>query len=456
MNVGAKFRFGLRERIWATVVGAIAVVVVGLTLAFNLVIADRLDHEANSVAAARATAELDALRVTSNGIRLSETFDAGAVDAPTWVFDHARAIEQPRSSRANARAAASRAAGPRGFHDVAATDTRLYALPVVSDGQRVGTVVSAVALGPYERIKRVALIGSILLGVAALIAVTFAARWLIARALRPVGQMTRQAAEWSESDLEGRFSLGEPRDEFTTLAATLDGLLDRVATSLRHEQNLTAELSHELRTPLAQISAEAQYALRHDHGDEVRKDGYRRIIDSASHMSRILDTLISAARTDATPGHARSDAAATAHAAIKACQPLARDHGVEIDLRLPSKPVVVGVASDLLERMLAPLLENACRYARHRITLTIRPNGAVVALEVGDDGPGVSPSDREVVFVPGRRAHRGEVGAASPGVDGAGLGLALARRLARGAGGDVELAAGEGHGATFVITVPRG
>ena len=160
-NVGAKFRFGLRERIWATVVGAIAIVVVGLTLAFNLVIADRLDHEANSVAVARATAELDALRVTSNGVRLSETFDVGAVDTPTWVFDHARAIEQPRSSRANARAAASRAGAPRGFHDVAATDTRLYALPVVSDGQRVGTVVSAVALGPYERIKRVALIGSI-------------------------------------------------------------------------------------------------------------------------------------------------------------------------------------------------------------------------------------------------------------------------------------------------------
>ena len=79
--------------------------------------------------------------------------------------------------------------------------------------------------------------------------------------------MTRQAAEWSEHDLERRFSQGPPRDEFTTLAATLDGLLDRVAASLRHEQMLTAELSHELRTPLTAISAEAQYALRHGDGD---------------------------------------------------------------------------------------------------------------------------------------------------------------------------------------------
>ena len=65
--------------------------------------------------------------------------------------------------------------------------------------------------------------------------------------------MTEDAASWSEHDLDRRFDLGEPYDELTRLAATLDGLLERIAASLRHEQRFTAELSHELRTPLARI-----------------------------------------------------------------------------------------------------------------------------------------------------------------------------------------------------------
>ena len=70
--------------------------------------------------------------------------------------------------------------------------------------------------------------------------------------------MTEDAAAWSEHDLDRRFELGEPYDELTRLAATLDALLDRLAASMRHEQRFTAELSHELRTPLARISAEAR------------------------------------------------------------------------------------------------------------------------------------------------------------------------------------------------------
>ena len=82
--------------------------------------------------------------------------------------------------------------------------------------------------------------------------------------LRPVARMTRQAAAWSEHDLDRRFALGEPHDELTELAATLDGLLDRLAASLRREQRFSAELSHELRTPLARVIAEAELALRRE------------------------------------------------------------------------------------------------------------------------------------------------------------------------------------------------
>ena len=79
--------FGLRERIWVTVLAALAVVLIALTAGFNLVLGARLDAEANTVARARATAELDGLRVTGAGIQLAETADAGVADTPIWVFE---------------------------------------------------------------------------------------------------------------------------------------------------------------------------------------------------------------------------------------------------------------------------------------------------------------------------------------------------------------------------------
>ena len=105
-----------------------------------------------------------------------------------------------------------------------------------------------------------------------LVLVALAARWLLAAALRPVTRMTRQAATWSERDLDRRFELGEPRDELTELAATLDGLLDRLAASLRHEQRFSAELSHELRTPLSRVLAETELALRRERAPEEYRD----------------------------------------------------------------------------------------------------------------------------------------------------------------------------------------
>ena len=311
-------------------------------------------------------------------------------------------------------------------------------------------MVAAVSTAPYEQIRKVALLASAALAALALVAVALGTRWLIARALAPVDEMTRQAAEWSEHDLARRFSLGPPHDEFTTLAATLDGLLDRVAASLRHEQMLTAELSHELRTPLSAISAEAQYALRHGPDDPVSRRGYQQILQSARQMTRILDTLLAAARAQASSTQPTTDAVSGARAAIHACANLADARCLDLELSEPAHPVLAGVDGGLLERVLAPLLENACHHARRRIQVDVAELDATVEIAVQDDGPGVNAADRDRSSLPaiGRDQRLGT------GHGGAGLGLALARRLARGVGGDVTLGTASA-GARFIVTLPH-
>src|SRR5205085_11159022 len=188
---------------------------------------------------------------------------------------------------------------------------------------------------------------------------------------RPVGRMTAQAARWSDVDVGRRFHLGPPRDELTQLAATLDGLLDRLATSLRHEQRFSAELSHELRTPLANVIAEAQFGLRHASTAEEYRAGYEQVLASAQQMRRTLDTLVAAARVESQPARGTGDAIAAARAAADGCMALAAERGVEVEVAPPPAPVRVGVDADVAERVLAPLIENGCRYGGHRVDVTI-------------------------------------------------------------------------------------
>jgi two-component system, OmpR family, sensor kinase len=439
-------RLGLRGRLMASVLVAIGIVLAALTVGFNIVLRDRVDRDANSVVQARAAAELAALQVGPGRIDLGETPDAAAPDAQIWVFRAGTALESPRTSPADSAAASVLARSGGVQRDVAGTDTRLYALPVIAGGRRLGTIVAAVSLAPYEQTRRTALIASVVLALVAFAAVAVAARWLTSRALSPVARMTAQAAEWSDRDLDRRFDLGPPHDELTQLAATLDGLLDRLAASLRHEQRLTSELSHELRTPLANIAAEAQYALRHTTQDEDGRCAVQNVLNSARQMGQTLDTLIAAARADLDPHPATSDAQAAVRAAMRSAAPPDAGARITTSLHAPREvPRVVGEQA-LIERILAPVIENAYRHAHHSVSITIEHDGGAVRFGIDDDGPGVPHGDHEAVFEPG---HRGPGGVLS-GVNGAGLGLALSRRLARSAGGDVNADDGP-RGARFIV-----
>ena len=160
------------------------------------------------------------------------------------------------------RAAQAAAATPGVSVEVPSLDMRLYAMAVSDDPATV--VVAGVSLTPYEHTQQIALVGSLILALALLLVVTLVARWMLRAALRPVSSMTADVESWSEHDPERRFAAGVPYDEISQLAATLDGLLDRLAASLRREQRFSAEMSHELRTPLAKIRAEGELALRRD------------------------------------------------------------------------------------------------------------------------------------------------------------------------------------------------
>ena len=443
-------RLGLRSRLFIVIVATVAVVLAALLAIFNLVLDGTLDANARDLARSRAAAEVSSLRFEGGELKTGGVPDDRGADAYLWIFAGSRVLEEPPAASVLQRAAHRLAGAQPQFVDVGDTDTRLYAAPVVVRGRRVGTVVAGVSLVPYEQSRATALAASLVFGAIALVLVALAARWLLASSLRPVVQMTRQAARWSERDLDNRFALGPPHDELTELAATLDGLLDRLAASLRHERLFSAELSHELRTPLARILAETEVALRRERDPREYREALELINSSAGQLSRIVDALVTAARYEAGGERSTADAAAVAEGAAAACVGLAAERQVALEVTQPPRPLRVGVDADLAERILQPVIENACRYGSSSVRVGVERDRSTVLYAVEDDGPGVGQDERERIFEPGVRGLnvRGSH-------TGAGLGLALARRLARSVDGDV-LAEENGSGGRFVVRLPSG
>ena len=440
---------GLRIRLWLTVVVLTGAALAAAIAGFNVLLSGELDRSANSLVRSRASAELDAVRVVQGRIVAPEAANdaAQAGGSRVWLFTPTGAIEAPLAPATITAAAQALSAGPARFVDIPDADLRLYSQPVVVQGRRLGTVVTEVSLAPYEQTRRTALVASIALAAVVVALVALAAWWLLRASLRAVRRMTRQAADWSEHDPAGRFALGDPHDELTELAATLDTLLERVAASLRHEQRFSAELSHELRTPLAGVIAEAELALRREREPVEYRASLEQILGSARKLARIVDALVAAARAEASDPRGTTDAFDVVEEVREACAPLAQQRGVTIGTPRPAGGLRIGVDADLAERILQPVVENSCHYGRSSITVTITRRGTQVVFAVEDDGPGVDAAERDSIFEPGRR------GSAAGATPGAGLGLALARRLARSASGEIEAILGAG-GARFEITLP--
>ena len=438
----------LRGRLTALALLAALAAVAVLTIAFNLVLDRSLESDANSQLRSLAAAASTTVAFQNGQLRVRESPDDAAIDQ-VWIYQGTRAVERPVGSPELQRTADALAGQARVFDDLPSGGVRLYAAPITFGGREVGTAVAAQSLAAYDRTTDLALLGSLALGLVLLAAVGILTWITVGRALDPVREMTHSAAEWSEHDLAQRFGATPRPGELGELARTFDALLDRVAASLRHEQRLSAELSHELRTPLARIVAEVELLQRRERSLEDRREGYGLIARSAEQMSGILETLMAAARAEAQIGADRSEIGDVLARVAGTCSPALAARDIELEVRPPQAPTTAGVDAVVVERIVAPLLDNAGRYARSRVVLSARPADGGVLLTVADDGPGVPAAQRDAIFEPGARARLAN------GHGGAGLGLPLARRLAKAIGGDVTLAPGAPEpGAEFRVRLP--
>ncbi|MCT9113723.1 HAMP domain-containing histidine kinase [Streptomyces mirabilis] len=423
----------LRGQLSLVAVTTATLLMLVLTVAFNAVAQHRLQHQADDELRTRAAAVATTIDTSRRTVRVLETSNDALLDTNVWIYAGRRLLEEPPNAGSLTHVTAD-VDGP----------LRLCSQPVSAD-KSGALVVTALDLSPYRSSADTLLMGSLALD-GVMLACTYAlTRLAVGRALRPVRTMTDQATQWSAVASEERFSSMRHPAELARLGASLDAILDRIRTLLRHERQLTGELSHELRTPLSRIIAELDWWQTRPRSTDQTHATHKVIADAAQSMRTICDTLLD----DARGGTLTAPGTAEVLPALRRLTELPDVPG-HLTVTADGPPLLAGIPPALLERIVSPLLTNACRYAHSEVAVRAyrAPDG--VRVEVIDDGPGVPRPFASRLFEPGQRADPGD------GHHGAGLGLPLARRLARSAGGEVTYDPEHTPGARFVVSLPAG
>jgi two-component system, OmpR family, sensor kinase len=281
---------------------------------------------------------------------------------------------------------------------------------------------------------------------------------LARRAMAPIARLTA-AAKTIARTRDPSVQMPKPAadDEVADLARTLEEMLmalgqarSETQEALDRQRRFVADASHELRTPLTSILANLELLAAELEGEDAELAGSA--LRSSQRMRRLVADLLLLARADAgrvTP-HEPVDAGAVVLEAAGEAAPLARGHGLTVDVQ-PGDPLVVEASPDELHRLVLNLIQNALVHtpAGTAVDVRARREGDRVAIEVSDEGPGIPAELRPRMF---DRFVRGVGDRGSNG--GSGLGLSIVRAVADSVGATVELSDSEGGGTRLTVRIP--
>jgi len=282
-------------------------------------------------------------------------------------------------------------------------------------------------------------------GLPLVLAVVALISWqVVGRALRPVESIRAQVAEIGGSGhIDRRIPEPAGHDEVWRLARTMNEMLQRLQEAAGRQRQFVADASHELRSPLASLRTQLEVGRDYAHRDD---DGIDDQLAEVERMERLVGDLLLLAKTDERRLVVRSRPVDLRGVVLDEAERARAQGRVRLDTAAVTAATVNGDPEGLAQ-VVRNLLENATRYARERVELTLAEHDGRVELSVADDGPGIPAEARERVFERFARLDEGRTRDAG----GAGLGLAIVRELVQAHGGSVTV----GGGARFVVTLPR-
>lgn len=328
---------------------------------------------------------------------------------------------------------------------------------LTDEGQvvEVASVVVGYPLATMDQTVRRLLLIELVAGVLVIGSAYALSRWFVRAGLRPLRRILRTAEAIAHGRTDERVEVDERDADLREVASALNEAFDVRQESEDRMRDFVADASHELRTPLASVKGWSD--LYHHGGlpDREALDAAMEAIHAeAERMEELVEDMLTLARYDADPGHARlepGDVAALLADLVGAVGLLHPDHAYVLgDVASTTATADAGA----LRRALSNLLVNAGRHtpAGTSVTVSAAVVGAHVEVRVVDDGPGLTATEREAAFDRFWRGDRSRRRRSGSG--GSGLGLAISRSILRAAGGDLRLEEAAPGGLACVVLVP--
>ncbi len=265
--------------------------------------------------------------------------------------------------------------------------------------------------------------------------------WSSSRVMRPVTDLARRVRALSRSGRPEPLKPHFADDEVGQLAAALDDYAGRLTHLVERDREFNADVSHELRTPLAVIASTAELLLgQTDLSDKVR-ERMKRIERAVRQSTELTDALLLLSRSERQPPNdgESTDVGPVAEQVVDISRPHLGNKPVTVRLEI-EEPVFANAPSSVVAVALTNLISNAFKYTQQGEVVVIVGHGRVA---VEDTGPGIAAEDAARLF------QRGERGTTA--VKGAGLGLAIVRRLCDLYGWEVSLAPRPQGGAVAIL-----
>jgi len=273
-----------------------------------------------------------------------------------------------------------------------------------------------------------------------------AAWWVAARALRPIAEIVARARSLGALT-DGSLPRTGSGDEVDRLAAVLNDLLQRIRAEVLRVRRVTADVAHALRTPLTAIRGNLE--LQIGRADEAHIDVLVSSLEQVDELVRLVNQLLLLEKLESGSLDARKveriDLHELARGLVDHQRVIAEERGVS--LRLHGEAVFVHADPAQIRQAIANLVDNALRHTPlgGMVDVEVRTEDGKASVRVADSGSGISPGELERVF---ERFYS----TAEDQSSGTGLGLPIARAIARAHGGDVS--AFSPGGAVFTLELP--
>lgn len=438
-------RMGVRGRITLAAASIVAVALLLGAVGFHAIL------RASLLEGVRAAAEQDASVLASQ----VEERGAGAL-GDLGELDDERLVQLVDGSgavvTASEDAPGSAVAARNGDGPTVRVDDETYVVVVEeTDDDAGGDLLVIVGRSTESAEETLATVAQLLaISVPLLVALVALTTWLVVgRALAPVERMRRQAAAVTATSLAERLDEPPTRDEIGRLTRTLNGMLDRLQSAQATQRRFISDASHELKSPLATLRQYAEVARTHPERVSEQELG-EVVLEEGARLERLVQGMLVLARADEGALRPEPVDVDLDDLLLEEARRM-RGAGLAVDTSGVRATRVRGDAA-LLAQLVRNLVDNAARHARSGIALAVTADtdGTTIALLVDDDGDGIPLADRDRVF--DRFVRLDDARARDTG--GSGLGLSIAREIARAHGGDVRVEHAPSGGARLRVELP--